>query len=200
MDFNTRHGQLTPEDLLSLEQYAKQRSVLRTKIIAHKKLRSVALGPNATVLFEDRLLVQYQIQEMLRAERIFEAEGILDELNAYNPLIPDSYNLKATLLIEFVDPAERQLALMRLRGFEQHVYFKVADEKVLAIADEDLERETDDKTSAVHFLRFEFADRTRQTVLSGTPLELCVNHPQYQYCVKINSDTQASLLGDLQGV
>jgi Protein of unknown function (DUF3501) len=197
MESNTRHGPLTVDDLMSLEQYAKQRAGFRANIMAHKKVRSVALGPNATVLFEDRLLVQYQIQEMLRAERIFEQEGIEDELNAYNPMIPDTHNLKATLLIEFVDPAERQVALMRLRGFERHVALKIGEHSVPAIADEDLERENDTKTSAVHFLRFHLSASARAAALSGADMEITVSHPQYQYAVKLSEATRASLVSDL---
>lgn len=199
MVFNSSasRGPLSVNDLLSLEQYAKQRPAIRAKIIEHKKIRSVALGPNATMLFEDRTLIQYQIQEMLRAERIFEEEGIEDELHAYNPLIPDQHNLKATLLIEFADPKERQVALMRLKGFERSVAIKVNGVAVKTLADEDLERENDTKTSAVHFLRFEFSSQERQEALNGGVLELSVSHPQYQYNVKLSDATRLSLLNDL---
>src|SRR5919198_2833811 len=147
---------LATSDLMSLEQYARQRPAFRARVLEHKKARVVSVGPNATWLFEDRLTVQYQIQEMLRAERIFEPEGIEEELSAYNPLIPDGRNWKVTLLIEFPDERERRVQLAQLRGIEARCWVQVdALERVFAIADEDLERENDEKTSSVHFLRFE---------------------------------------------
>jgi len=146
---------LEPADLMSLEVYARTRGEFRQRVLEHKRARTLAVGPNTTWCFEDRLTVQYQIQEMLRAERIFEARGIQDELDAYNPLIPDGTNLKATLLIEFTDAGERAAALVRLKGIERRCQLALGDEVVTAIADEDLERENETKTSAVHFLRFE---------------------------------------------
>jgi hypothetical protein len=154
--------QLTIDDLMSLEAYARARKDFRAKVIAHKKPRAVALGSNVTLLFEDELTIRYQIQEMLRTERIFEEEGILDELSAYNPLIPDGANWKATMLIEYPDPAERARELARLKGIEDHVWVQVeGGAKVFAIADEDLDRENEHKTSSVHFVRFEFAAALR---------------------------------------
>jgi len=200
MVFNSSRtaGPLTVEDLLPLEHYARVRSQIRERIIAHKKVRSVALGPNATVLFEDRWLIQYQIQEMLRAERIFEPDGIDEELQAYNPLIPDQHNLKATLLIEFSDPAERHVALMRLKGFERCVSMTVNGDAVTTIADEDLERENESKTSAVHFLRFEFTPAQRESALAGGVMALSVHHPQYHHTIVFKDVTRHSLLDDLR--
>jgi len=147
---------LTRTDLLSLEAYAQQRADFRARVMAHKKRRTVHLGEHLTLVFEDRLSVQYQVQEMLRIERIFEAAGIADELDAYNPLIPDGGNLKATLLVEFPDPVQRRIELVRLRGIEHAIELTVQGHaSVVAIADEDMERSNDEKTSAVHFLRFE---------------------------------------------
>ncbi|MGA7979634.1 MAG: DUF3501 family protein, partial [Chromatiaceae bacterium] len=147
---------LTRDDLHSLEKYAELRSEFRNRVMAHKKTRQVALGPHITLYFEDRLTMQYQVQEMLRAERIFEAAGIQEELDAYNPLIPDGSNWKATFMVEYEDADERREALSRLIGIEDRVWVRVAGfDKVGAIADEDLEREDETKTSSVHFLRFE---------------------------------------------
>ena len=149
---------LQPSDLYTLEQYARIRSSFRNEVMAHKQLRTVHIGPNATWLFEDRMTIQYQVQEMLRVERIFEEEGIIDELNAYNPLIPDGSNWKVTFLIEFTDIDERRAALARMKGIEDRCWVQVGShERVYAIADEDMERENDDKTSSVHFLRFELS-------------------------------------------
>src|SRR5882757_9738048 len=157
MDCRTHMQKLARADLMSLEQYAVDRKRLRTEVIAHKLIRNVQVGPNMTWCFEDRVTIRYQVLEMLRIERIFEPAGIQDELDAYNPLIPDGSNLKATLLIEYPDPAERARALARLKGLEARCYFGVGSDAVYAIADEDLERANEEKTSAVHFLRFEFA-------------------------------------------
>jgi len=188
---------LRPADLMSLEQYARARSEFRARVIAHKRARTVAVGPNTTWCFEDRLTIQYQVQEMLRAERIFEAQGIQDELDAYNPLIPDGTNLKATLLIEFTDPAERMAALVRLRGLERHCYLALGDERVRAIADEDLERENDTKTSAVHFLRFELGPAARAFMAAGAPLRAGIDHPAYSHSVELGEATRAALAADL---
>src|SRR6185503_12274586 len=147
---------LTPADLLSLEQYHKERPRLRAEVLAHKRHRQAPLGPNLTLYFEDRLTMRYQVQEMLRTERIFESESIAEELAAYNPLIPDGTNLKATMMLEYADVAERRKALERLKGVESAVYLEVgALGRVFAYADEDLSRSDETKTSAVHFLRFE---------------------------------------------
>src|SRR5690349_2865783 len=162
---------LAASDLMSLEQYARQRSAFRARVLEHKKARSVPVGPNVTWLFEDRLTIQYQIQEMLRAERIFEPEGIEEELSAYNPLIPDGRNWKVTLLIEFPDERERREQLAKLKGVEARCWVQVdALERVFAIADEDLERENDEKTSSVHFLRFELAAAMVAALKGGAAL------------------------------
>ena len=169
---------LTQSDLMSLEQYAKQRKDFRAKVLQHKKNRQVRLGEHATLYFEDRLTMQYQIQEMLRIEKIFEEDGILDELNAYNPLIPDGNNLKATFMIEYDDVEERKEALAELIGVEDKVWLQIADfDKVYAIADEDLERDTEEKTSSVHFMRFEFTPAMVAAAKSGAAMAAGIDHP-----------------------
>jgi hypothetical protein len=188
---------LAPPDLMSLEQYARARSEFRARVLAHKQPRTVAVGPHATWCFEDRLTVQYQIQEMLRAERIFEPRGIQDELDAYNPLIPDGTNLKATFLIEYTDAAERAVALTRLKGIEARGYLAVGDDVAYAIADEDLARENAFKTSAVHFLRFELGPRARAFLAAGAPLRAGIDHPAYTHSVELSSATTAALAADL---
>jgi len=188
---------LAVTDLMSLEQYARERPAFRTRVLEHKRLRQLAVGPNATWLFEDRLTVQYQVQEMLRTERIFEPQGIAEELSAYNPLIPDGSNWKVTLLLEF-EPAERPAALARLKGVEDRCCVQVAPlERVFAIADEDLERETAEKTSAVHFVRFEFDDAARAAVRAGAAVKIGCDHTNYPSHATIAADTLASLAGDL---
>jgi uncharacterized protein DUF3501 len=173
---------LSPSDLMSLEQYARERPALRVRMIEHRRRRQLSLGGNCTWSFEDRRTVQYQVQEMLRAERIFEPDGIAEELEVYNSLVPDGANLKATLLIEFPDATERAQRLGELRGFERHCWLRVeAFEPVYAIADEDLERENDVKTSAVHFLRFEFAAPMIERLKGGAALAAGVDHPNYRY-------------------
>jgi hypothetical protein len=169
--------------------------------MAHKKTRQVHLGPNATLYFEDRLTMQYQVQEMLRAERIFEASGINEELEAYNPLIPDGTNWKATFMLEFPDVEERRVALQRLRGIEQVVWVKVAGfEPVRAIADEDLEREDETKTSSVHFLRFELAPEMVKAVKQGAAIAVGIDHPHYRHNVEpIATAIRDSLANDLSG-
>jgi hypothetical protein len=180
----TPAGKLRPEDLFSLEQYSKQRAEFRPRVIAHKRDRTVQCGPNATWLFEDRLTVQYQVQEMLRIERIFEAEGIADELGAYNPLIPDGSNWKVTLLIEFPDVDQRRDALGRLKGVEDRCWVQVGEHaRVFAIADEDLERENDEKTSAVHFLRFELTPPMVAAAKGGAAISLGMEHDAYRHAV-----------------
>src|SRR5919198_5610777 len=175
---------LATSDLMSLEQYARQRPAFRARVLEHKKARIVAVGPHVTWLFEDRLTIQYQIQEMLRAERIFEPEGIEEELNAYNPLIPDGQNWKVTLLIEFPDERERRVQLAKLKGVEARCWVQVDTlERVFAIADEDLERENDEKTSSVHFLRFELTPPMVSALKSGAPLALGVDHEAYRHSV-----------------
>jgi hypothetical protein len=175
---------LTRADLLPLESYAAQRSEFRARVMAHKANRRVALGPHVTLHFEDRLTIQYQIQEMLRVERIFEPAGIADELAAYNPLIPDGANLKATLLIEYENPDERRVALGNLIGIEDRVWLRIGGHgRVYAIADEDMDRTRADKTASVHFLRFEFpADQVRAAV-AGAPWAAGVDHAQYQVTI-----------------
>jgi len=177
---------LTQTDLMSLEQYARQRKDFRTRVLEHKKNRQVRLGEHATLYFEDRLTMQYQIQEMLRIEKIFEEEGILEELGAYNPLIPDGSNLKATFMIEYDDVEERKRELAKLVGVEDRVWLQVADfAKVYAIADEDLDRETEEKTSSVHFMRFEFTPEMVTAAKAGVSLAAGIDHPACQ--VELNT-------------
>ena len=190
---------LTPADLLSLEQYARERAAIRARLIEHRALRRLQLGGHCTWSFEDRETVRYQVQEMLRAERIFEAAGIDDELAAYNPLIPDGSNLKATMLIEYPDPAERSRRLGELRGIERRCWMRVAGhEAMMAHADEDLERENDQKTSAVHFLRFEFGSAMIADLAAGAALSAGIDHPGYRVAIEpIPGDLRRSLLADL---
>ena len=171
---------LSHTDLMTLEAYAKARPNLRAEVIAHKKNRSVALGEHVTLTFEDELTIRYQIQEMLRVERIFEAAGIQDELDAYNPLIPDGANWKATMLIEYPDVTERQTMLARLNGIEHQVWAQAAGQsKIFAIADEDMERANAEKTSAVHFMRFELDPATVGAIQAGAAIAIGIDHPQY---------------------
>src|ERR1700704_6324036 len=166
--------------LMTLETYARERPQFRARVIAHKKHRTVQLGEHVTLVFEDELTIRYQVQEILRIERIFEEEGIRDELDAYNPLVPDGSNWKATMLIEYPDTEERHLALAKLIGVEDRVWIKIEGQpRVYAIADEDLDRENDDKTSAVHFLRFELPGPAKQALKDGAGLSLGVDHPNY---------------------
>lgn len=175
---------LSRADLMSLEQYAERRSSVRAEVIAHKKNRQVSLGEHLRLLFEDRITIQYQIQEMLRTERIFESAGIQDELDAYNPLIPDGDNWKATLLIEYEDIEERRQALASLKGVEARVWAQVQEfDRVYAIADEDMERENDQKTSSVHFVRFQLAPAMCKAVKSGQVFGFGVDHPACQLAV-----------------
>jgi len=192
-------GGLRPEELLSLEQYARQRGEFRRNVLAHKRHRTVHCGPNATFCFEDRLTVQYQVQEMLRIERIFEPEGVAEELATYNPLIPDGSNWKATLLIEFPDAAQRRIALGALKGIEDRCWVRVAGhDSVYAIADEDLERENEEKTSAVHFLRFELAQAMVAAAKQGAAVSIGVDHEAYRHAVEpLPEASRASLVGDL---
>ena len=192
-------AKLRPEDLFSLEQYARQRPEFRPKVIAHKRNRTLQCGPNATWLFEDRLTVQYQVQEMLRIERIFEAAGIADELNAYNPLIPDGSNWKATLLIEFPDINQRRVALANMKGIEDRCWVQVAGHaRVFAIADEDLERENEEKTSSVHFLRFELAPAMAAAVKGGAAVSIGIDHENYRHAVDpLPQATRDALARDL---
>lgn len=171
---------LSREDLFSLEDYAEKREVFRQKVLAHKKDRQIRVGDHATLYFEDALTVQYQIQEMLRIEKIFERAGIDEELDAYNPLIPDGTNFKATFMIEYTDADERRVALSRMVGIEDRVWVLVEGlEKIYAVADEDLERETADKTSAVHFLRFELTADAIDCIGAGAAFGFGIDHPNY---------------------
>jgi hypothetical protein len=173
---------LTADDLLSLELYHKERPRMRAEVLAHKRHRQAAIGANLTLYFEDRMTMQYQVQEMLRAERIFESEAIAEELEAYNPLIPDGTNLKATMMLEYPDVAERRTALERLKGIENCVYLEVGKlGRVFAHADEDLERTDGTKTSAVHFLRFELAPAMRDALKAGAALTLGIDHEGYRH-------------------
>lgn len=195
----TMMEKLTRNDLYSLEQYAEKRQQFRAGVLEHKKNRKVHIGPSATLYFEDRQTIQYQIQEMLRVERIFEAAGIEEELAAYNPLIPDGSNWKATFMIEFPDVTERRAALARLAGIENLVWVQVAGhERVYAIADEDLDRASAEKTSAVHFMRFELTAAMVADLRGGMSLSAGIHHPLYDYQVDpVNSETTQALLGDL---
>lgn len=192
---------LTRADLYSLEQYAEVRADFRARVMAHKKNRRVPLGSHATLYFEDRLIMQYQVQEMLRAERIFETEGIEDELAAYNPLIPDGHNWKATFMIEYEDEEERRKALARLKGVEDQVWVRVRGfDKVHPIANEDLERTTEDKTSSVHFLRFELSPDMIRALKTGAELDMGIEHPEYTETVEnLPAATREALVADLEG-
>ena len=190
---------LEASDLMGLEAYHKSRLAFREKVMAHKRDRQVAVGPNATLYFEDWLTIQYQVQEMLRIERIFESEAIDDELQAYVPLIPDGSNLKATFMVEFADPEERRRELGRLVGIEDKVYIQVSGcDRVYAIADEDLERATEEKTSAVHFLRFELTAPMKSALQSGAELSIGIDHSNYSHLVAtIPAAVRNSLIADL---
>ena len=190
---------LTPVDLMSLERYARERVTFRAHVIEHKRHRQLAVGPNMTWCFEDRLTIQYQVQEMLRAERIFEPDGIAAELESYNPLIPDGGNWKTTLLIEFPEAVERQRQLTRLKGVESRCWVEVRGHApVYAIADEDLERSNEEKTSAVHFLRFELAATMIAALRAGAVLTAGVDHEHYRHWVDPVPETvKAALLADL---
>lgn len=188
---------LTRADLFILEEYAQRRSEFRQRVIAHKKRRVVALGPHATLHFEDQLTMQYQVQEMLRAERIFEPAEIEAELAAYNPLVPDGHNWKATLMLEYADPLQRAEALARLVGIEHKVWIQVAGfQRVFGIADEDLARATTEKTSAVHFLRFELAVPMIEALCGGANLALGIDHPHYHPTERVDRDILQALLTD----
>lgn len=186
------------DSLLSLEAYAKQRAQFRERVMEHKKRRSVRLGEHVTLQFEDELTIRYQVQEMLRIERIFEEQGIQHELDAYNPLVPDGGNWKATMLIEYPDPEERKRMLAVLKGIERRVWVKIENgERVYAIADEDLERENEEKTSSVHFLRFELDAVMRERLRRGAAVEVGVEHPKYSATVQLSPEVRAALVSDL---
>jgi hypothetical protein len=190
---------LTKADLFSLENYAAARAEFRTRVMAHKRNRRVDLGDHLSLFFEDRLTMQYQIQEMLRAERIFEPSGIQDELDAYNPLIPDGNNWKATLMVQYEDVEERRKALAQLIGIEDSVWVQIGEHpKVWPVADEDLGRETEEKTSAVHFLRFELTRGMVAAAKAGNPIALGVEHPAYHHQVSpLPESIATSLVEDL---
>jgi hypothetical protein len=190
---------LTRDSLMTLEAYAKARKDIRADIIRHRRLRSVGLGDHLMLQFEDEKTIRYQIQEMLRVEKIFEEEGILQEIEAYAPLVPDGTNWKATVLIEYPDPNERKRELARLIGIEDHLYVEVeGHDRTYAIADEDLDRENAEKTSAVHFVRFEFTAGAREALRAGASAKLGCDHRHYPSHVTISPDTLTSLAGDLR--
>jgi Protein of unknown function (DUF3501) len=192
-------GHITPENLMSLEAYSKWRKAHKGEVIAHRKLRSVLLGEHINLQFESETTIRYQIQEMLRIEKIFEEEGIQSEIEAYAPLVPDGTNWKATMLIEYIDINERKRELARLIGVEDRMFVEVEGyERVYAIADEDLDRENEQKTSAVHFVRFEFTPAMRAAVKAGAAVKLGCDHTHYPAHLQIPAETLASLAGDLK--
>jgi hypothetical protein len=191
---------ISRDSLMPLEVYARTRQDFRAKVLAHKKHRAVALGRNVTLIFEDELTIRYQIQEMLRIEKIFEEDGIEDELSAYNPLVPTGTNWKATMLVEYPDMEERKQMLAQLIGVENHVWVRVEGfDKVFAIADEDLERSNEEKTASVHFLRFELTGEMRAALRAGMGLAMGIDHRNYTVTVAITDpQTKASLVSDFQ--
>lgn len=192
-------GKITADSLMTLEAYARWRKQHKAEVIAHRKLRSVQLGEHVTVQFESELTMRYQIQEMLRIEKIFEEEGIQAEVDTYAPLVPDGSNWKATMLIEYPDANERKRELARLIGIEDGMFVEVeGHDRVHAIADEDLDRENDEKTSSVHFLRFEFTPAMREAIQAGAAVKLGCDHTNYPAHVAIAPETLASLAGDLK--
>jgi hypothetical protein len=192
-------GRITRDSLMTLEAYSKYRKAHKAEVIAHRKLRSVQLGEHITLQFESELTIRYQIQEMLRIEKIFEEEGIEQEIEAYAPLMPDGTNWKATMMIEYPDVNERKRELARLIGVEDRMFVEVeGSERVYAIADEDLDRENDEKTSAVHFVRFEFTPEMIAAIKAGADVKLGCDHRNYPAHVTIAPETLASLAGDLR--
>ncbi|MEJ5990762.1 DUF3501 family protein [Ramlibacter sp. PS3R-8] len=192
-------GKITADSLMTLEAYAKWRKQHKGDVIAHRKLRSVQLGENMRVQFESELTMRYQIQEMLRVEKIFEEEGIQSEVESYAPLVPDGSNWKATLLLEYPDVTERRRELARLIGVQDRMFVEVEGHaRVYAIADEDLERDNEEKTSAVHFLRFEFTPVMKQAVKAGAGVKIGCDHTNYPAHMSIGAETLASLAGDLR--
>ena len=184
---------------MSLETYARERAGFRAKVLEHKKKRTVHLGEHVTLQFEDELTIRYQVQEMLRIERIFEEEGIQGELDAYNPLIPDGTNWKATMLIEYPDAEERRRMLAVLKGIERRVWVQAEGcERVFAIADEDLERETEEKTASVHFLRFELSGPMRERLREGAKVTVGVDHPQYRAVSELGPEARSALAADVK--
>jgi hypothetical protein len=192
-------GHITPENLMTLEAYTKYRKANREQIMSHRQLRSVHLGEHINLQFESETTVRYQIQEMLRIEKVFEEEGILQEIEAYAPLVPDGGNWKATMMIEYPDENERRRELKRLIGVEDRMFVEVEGHaRVYAIADEDLDRETDEKTSAVHFVRFELDTAMRKAVLAGAGVKLGCDHTNYPAHTQIEPEALASLASDLK--
>ncbi|MEE9310229.1 MAG: DUF3501 family protein [Cocleimonas sp.] len=191
--------QLTRDDLFSLEKYQEIRSDMRTEVMAHKKNRNLAIGPNVTMYFEDAKTIKYQIQEMLRAEKIFDAEGITEELDTYNPLIPDGTNWKGTMMLEYVDVNERIEALANLIGIDRQTWVQVEGfGKVFAISNEDLERETEEKTSAVHFMRFELEDAMVAAAKQGAAINVGIDHENYEHSsAPIPENYRVALVNDL---
>ncbi|MDB5772310.1 MAG: hypothetical protein JWM42_2684 [Burkholderia sp.] len=190
---------ITRESLMPLEAYARARPALRAQVIEHKKIRKVHLGNHVSLLFEDEMTLRYQVQEMLRIEKIFEEEGIQSELDAYNPLVPDGSNFKATMLIEYANEVERKAALAKLIGIEDRLFIQVEGQpRVYAIADEDLDRENEEKTSAVHFVRFELTPEMKQALKNGAQIMLGCDHPNYPaHLEELPQETLASLIKDL---
>jgi hypothetical protein len=192
-------GHITPESLMSLEAYTKWRKLHKPDIITHRKLRSVQLGEHVNLQFESETTIRYQIQEMLRIEKIFEEEGILDEIEAYAPLMPDGSNWKATMMLEYTDIHERKRELARLIGIEDRMFVEVEGHaRVYAIADEDLDRENEEKTSAVHFVRFELTHAMCAAIKAGGALKVGCDHTNYPAHVVVAADTLASLASDLK--
>jgi hypothetical protein len=196
---NTTMPKITRDSLMTLEAYARARNEFRAKVLEHKKPRAVHLGEHVTLLFEDELTIRYQVQEMLRIEKTFEESGIQDELDAYNPLVPDGRNFKATMLIEYEDVEERRVALGKLKGIEDRTWVQVeGSPRVYAIADEDLERENEQKTSSVHFLRFELSKEMAEALKYGVALSIGVDHPEYTASADpVSAETRAALAKDL---
>jgi hypothetical protein len=199
MDTHMKQPKITRDSLMTLETYAKARPEFRKRVIEHKKLRTLSLGDHVTLIFEDELTIRYQIQEMLRIEKIFEEEGILHELESYAPLVPDGSNFKATMMIEYDDPAERKIALAKLIGVEDKVWVQVeGSPKVYAIADEDLERENDEKTSSVHFLRFELSKDMCEALKYGVTLSVGIDHENYKVAISpLPASSRNALVADL---
>jgi len=193
-------GQVTADNLMSLEAYTKWRKTHKPEVLAHRKLRSVHLGENVHVQFESETTIRYQIQEMLRIEKVFEEEGIQQEIDAYAPLMPDGSNWKGTMMLEYTDINERKRELARLIGIEDRMFIEVEGHpRVYAIADEDLDRENDEKTSAVHFVRFEFSAATKAAIQAGAAVKIGCDHTNYPAHMEVPADTLASLAGDLKG-
>ena len=190
---------LTRDDLYSLEKYAEVRPAFRTEVMTHKKNRQLAIGPNVTLYFEDRIVMHYQVQEILRAERVFEAEGIEEELETYNSMIPDGSNWKATFMIEIAEEAERREALSNMIGIEAQVWVKVDGfDEVIPVSDEDLERDNENKTSSVHFMRFEFNSEMIAALKHGSRLSAGIHHPAYEYTIDpVPQHIRDSLVSDL---